>query len=45
VDKTLDRVIRLKQTQAKIYEYACHEGNQEPMFGILAGARASESGR
>lgn len=38
-------VIRLKQTQAKIYEYACHEGNKEPMLGILAGARASENGR
>jgi len=38
-------VIRLKQTQAKIYEYACHEGNKEPMLGIFAGARASESVR
>jgi hypothetical protein len=34
-------VIRLKQMQASIYEYACHEGNR-PMIGILAGARAEE---
>lgn len=38
-------VVRLKQIRAKIYEYACHEGNKEPMLGILAGARASEKGR
>jgi hypothetical protein len=35
-------VIRLKQTQDKIYEYACHEGNYHTMAGILAGARAGE---
>jgi|SRR2546425_2401672 hypothetical protein len=34
--------IDLKQVQAKIYEYACHEGNREGMLGILAGARAAE---
>lgn len=38
-------VIRLKQIQAKIHEYACHEGNKEPMLGILAGARVFEKGR
>jgi hypothetical protein len=34
-------VIRLKQTQNKIYEFACHEGNLS-MPGILNGARAEE---
>lgn len=34
--------VRLKQAQDKIYEYACHEGNQMSMHGILAGARADE---
>ena len=33
--------IRLKQTQDKLYEYACHEGNYN-MVGMLAGARAEE---
>jgi hypothetical protein len=35
-------VIRLKQMQEKIYEFACHEGNQDAMLSILAGARADE---
>ena len=35
-------VIRLKQTQARIYEYACHEGNKDTMLNILTGARADE---
>ena len=35
--------IRLKQSQATIYEYACHEGNLELMRGILAGARVKET--
>jgi hypothetical protein len=35
-------VIHLKQSQATIYEYACHEGNLEVMHDILAGARAAE---
>ena len=35
-------VIRLKQSQNKIYEFACHEGSQDVMVGILAGARAQE---
>jgi hypothetical protein len=36
-------VIRLKESQATIYEYACHEGNLEVMHGILGGARAAET--
>jgi hypothetical protein len=35
-------IIHLKQLQAKIYEYACHEGNEHSMRAILAGARADE---
>jgi hypothetical protein len=38
-------VIRLKQTPAPIYEYACHEGNLEVMHGVLAGARVNEKAR
>jgi hypothetical protein len=34
--------IRLKHTDDKIYEFACHEGNYDVMHGILAGARAQE---
>ena len=34
-------MIRLKQTQEMIYEFACHEDNR-PLEGILAGARAEE---
>jgi hypothetical protein len=37
-------MIRLKKTDALIYEYACHEGNYA-MEGILAGARAEEAKR
>ena len=33
-------VLRLKQTQEKIYEFACHEGNFEEMETMLLGARA-----
>jgi hypothetical protein len=36
-------VIRLKRSQATIYEYACHEGNFEVVHGILTGARAAET--
>jgi hypothetical protein len=32
----------LKQTQEKIYECACHEGNEQVMVDMLAGARAEE---
>jgi len=35
-------VVRLKRTDDKMYEDACHEGNQWVMTGILAGARAEE---
>ncbi|MGQ0734695.1 MAG: hypothetical protein ACT4QD_13700 [Acidobacteriota bacterium] len=35
-------MIRLKKTDALVYEYACHEGNYA-MEGILAGARAEEA--
>src|SRR2546428_388168 len=35
-------VVHLKQSNANIYEYACHEGNQHVMTDILAGARATE---
>jgi hypothetical protein len=38
-------VIRLKQIQAKIYESACHEGNQITMESILANTRADEKTR
>jgi hypothetical protein len=34
-------MIRLKRTDALLYEYACHEGNTS-MTGMLAGARADE---
>jgi hypothetical protein len=34
-------MIRLKRTDALVYEYACHEGNYS-MEGILAGARREE---
>ena len=35
-------VVHLEQTNNNIYEYACHEGNQQIMTDILAGARAEE---
>ena len=35
-------VVRLKRTADKIYEDACHEGNEPVMEGILRGARADE---
>jgi hypothetical protein len=38
-------VIRLKQSDARLYEYACHEGNGEIVRNMLAGARASEKNR
>jgi hypothetical protein len=34
-------MIPLRQTQDRVFEYACHEGNSG-MIGILAGARAEE---
>ena len=35
-------VIHLRQTQEKIYEFACHEGNYDVMNGMLAWARQAE---
>ena len=32
----------LKKTDGPIYEYACHEGNERSMIGMLMGARAQE---
>jgi hypothetical protein len=40
--KSWTAMIRLKQTQDMIYEFACHEGSHDLMVGILAGARAQE---
>ena len=34
-------MVRLRRTEEKLYENACHEGNR-PLEGILAGARAQE---
>ena len=34
-------VVHLKQTQDRMYEYACHEGNAEEMIDMLRGAHAS----
>jgi len=36
--------VRLKRTDNKMYEDACHEGNQRVMEDILAAARADEKG-
>ena len=36
-------MIRMKRTEDKIYEYACHEGNYHTMEGILGAARADEA--
>jgi hypothetical protein len=38
-------LIKLRQSQERIYEYACHEGNFDLMYNILAGARADERAR
>jgi len=38
-------VIRLKRSSARLYEYACHEGNFEIMRDMFAAARAREHGR
>ena len=35
-------MVRLKRTDDKMYEDACHEGNQRVMEDILGGARAAE---
>jgi hypothetical protein len=36
-------VLRMKRSQDKIYEYACHEGNVVTMEGILGASRADEA--
>jgi hypothetical protein len=38
-------LVRLKKLSTTILEYACHEGNEESMVGILRGARVSENRR
>jgi hypothetical protein len=35
-------MVRLKRTDDKMYEDACHEGNQRVIEDILAAARADE---
>jgi hypothetical protein len=35
-------VVHLKQTQNRMYEYACHEGNYQIMVDMLAGANATK---
>jgi hypothetical protein len=40
--KPWSAAIRLKQVKAKIYEFACHEGNMDAMTSILATARMEE---
>jgi hypothetical protein len=32
----------MRKTDGRIYEYACHEGNERSMLGMLMGARAQE---
>jgi hypothetical protein len=38
-------VVHLTKMKAKIYEYACHEGNTDAMTSILGNARAAEAAR
>jgi len=40
--KAWTAVIRLKHTDARLYEYGCHEGNLEIVKDMLAAARAAE---
>jgi hypothetical protein len=35
-------IVPMRKSNQLIYEYACHEGNNTAMAGILAGARAAE---
>jgi len=35
-------MIRLKRTEEKLYECACHEGNERIMQTILTGWRSDE---
>lgn len=36
-------MIRLKRTEERLYEFACHEGNADTEAGILLGVRATEA--
>jgi hypothetical protein len=38
-------VVHLKQSSDRMLEYACHEGNDRTMTGMLRGARAAEKSR
>lgn len=38
-------VVRLKQNDEQLYEYACHEGNEEIVRNMLAAGRARERDR
>jgi hypothetical protein len=38
-------MIPLKRSHEQIYEFACHEGNEATMTGILRGARVQEKAR
>jgi hypothetical protein len=38
-------IIRLKRSTARLYEYACHEGNYEVVRDMFAAARAREKDR
>ena len=41
--KTWSAMIRLKRTEERLYEFACHEGNADTEAGILLGVRATEA--
>jgi hypothetical protein len=36
-------LVHLKQSQDHMYEYACHEGNEQEMIDMLRGAHATET--
>jgi hypothetical protein len=36
-------LVRLKQSQEQMYEYACHEGNERTMIDMLKGARIADT--
>jgi len=40
--KPFTAMFPLRKTAGPIYEYACHEGNERSMVGMLRGARAEE---
>jgi hypothetical protein len=41
--KAWSAMIRLKRTDERLYEFACHEGNSDTEAGILLGVRATEA--